>query len=154
MAGCGLDYLGAATAFKAVDWGFVGQHWWEDNGRKCVTCVGSRDQVCLERICLSTKSPSQMLSAVLLNNTKWFFRLPLKNIMSTLYHHHYTVFFMGSKQNTFLNDQRANVNLFLDKINWYIFWLSSKLINIEINYHPDLEYVSKTHPAAAGRTCR
>lgn len=98
MATSGPDYFGAATAFKDVDWGFVGQHWWEDNGRKYVTCVGSRDQVCLERICLSTKSPSQMLSAVLLNNTKWFFRFPLINIKC----HNYTIMLSSAVKIEFL----------------------------------------------------
>lgn len=43
----------------------------------CVTWVGRRDQFCLERICLSTRSPSLMESAVLLINTRWDFRLLL-----------------------------------------------------------------------------
>lgn len=43
----------------------------------CVTWVGSSDQFCPERIRLSTRSPSQMESAVLLSNTRWDFRLPL-----------------------------------------------------------------------------
>lgn len=41
------------------------------------------------------------------------------------------------------------MHLYLFILNIFKIWE-----NIEINYRPDLEYVSKTHPAAAGRTCR
>lgn len=42
-----------------------------------VTCVGSSDQFCPERIRLSTRSPSEMESAALLSSIRWDFRLPL-----------------------------------------------------------------------------
>lgn len=42
MATSGPDYFGAATAFKDVDWGFVGQHWWEDKQEVCYLCRKQR----------------------------------------------------------------------------------------------------------------